>query len=132
MIVAEFLFIASVVGLLTETWLGFLGTFIGLYAFYRFTRLSAVLSLALSLYWGLLGYHLGASTGEFGVGPLLALLGFAIAAWVHRDGFLGGVPAASLSEPGAAAEDTEPIHANRLFPGEPDGEIIDAEYRVVS
>ena len=57
--VAEFLFIACVVGVLTETWLGFLGTFFGLYALYRFTRLSAVLSLALSLYWGLLGYHPG-------------------------------------------------------------------------
>ena len=92
MIVAEFLFIAFVVGILTETWLAFLGTFFGLYALYRFIRLSAVLSLALSLYWGLLGYHLGASSGEIGVGPVLAVLGFAIGAWVHREGFLGGAP----------------------------------------
>ncbi len=132
MIVAEFLFIASVVGFLMETWLGFIGTFFGLYAFYRFTRLSAVLSLALSLYWGLLGYHLGASAGEFGVGPLLAVLGFAIGAWVHRAGFLGGVPAAQASEPDPVVEETESVHAERLFPGESVGEIIDAEYRVVS
>jgi hypothetical protein len=38
-IVAEFLFIAFVVGILTETWLGFLGTFFGLYALYRFPTL---------------------------------------------------------------------------------------------
>jgi hypothetical protein len=136
-IVAEFLFIAFVVGILTETWLGFVGTFFGLYALYRFTRLSAVLSLALSLYWGLLGYHLGASTGEIGVGPLLAALGFAIGAWVHRDGFLGGVAAATPVQP-APVEDAAPAHQRvsahtaRRFPGESDGEIIDAEYRVVS
>jgi hypothetical protein len=35
-----------VVGLVTKAWLGFLGTFIVLYALYRFTRLSAVLALA--------------------------------------------------------------------------------------
>jgi len=136
-IVAEFLFIACVVGILTETWLAFLGTFFGLYALYRFTRLSAVLSLALSLYWGLLGYHLGASSGELAVGPLLAALGFALGAWVHRDGFFGGVPTALPSEPGPLAEDAAvyqrvSAHSHRPFPAESDGEIIDAEYRVVS
>jgi hypothetical protein len=136
-IVAEFLFIAFVVGILTETWLGFLGTFVGLYALYRFTRLAAVLSLALSLYWGLLGYHLGASTGEIGVGPLLAALGFAIGAWVHRDGFRGAVPTDLASEPGPFTDDVAvhqrvSAHPDRPFPGEPGGEIIDADYRVVS
>jgi hypothetical protein len=135
--VAEFLFIASVVGVLTKTWLGFLGTFVGFYALYRFTRLSAVLSLALSLYWGLLGYHLGVSTDEVGVAPLLAGLAFAIGAWVHRDGFLGAVPAAPPSQPGPLATDAS-VHQrvsadpDRPFPGEPTGEIIDADYRVVS
>jgi len=136
-IVAEFLFIAFVVGILAETWLGFLGTFLGLFALYRFTRLSVLLSLALSLYWGLLGYHLGAATGEFGVGPLLAALGFALGAWVHRDGFPGGAsagrpldampPADSTSAPQPVAPATA-----AAFRREPEGEIIDAEYRVVS
>jgi len=135
--VAEFLFIACVVGVLTETWLGFLGTFFGLYALYRFTRLSAVLSLALSLYWGLLGYHLGVSTGEVGVAPLLAGLAFAIGAWVHRDGFLGAVPAAPPSQPGHLSDDVAvhqsvSAYPDRPFSGEPGGEIIDADYRVVS
>jgi hypothetical protein len=49
MVVAEFLLIGFVVGIVTGTWLGFLATFLGLYALYRFTRLSALLALALSL-----------------------------------------------------------------------------------
>lgn len=136
-IVAEFLFIAFVVGIVTETWLGFLGTFLGLFALYRFTRLSVLLSVALSLYWGLLGYHLGAATGEFGVAPLLAALGIAVGAWVHRDGFIGGAsvgrpldampPADSVSAPQQVAPATA-----AAFSREPEGEIIDAEYRVVS
>ena len=82
MVVAEFLFIAFVVGMVTKAWMGFLGTFVVLYALYRFTRLSAVLALALSLYWGLLGYHLGAATGEFGAAPFLAVVAFLVAIWV--------------------------------------------------
>lgn len=136
-IVAEFLFIAFVVAILTETWLGFLGTFLGLFALYRFTRLSVLLSLALSLYWGLLGYHLGAATGEFGVGPLLAALGFAIGAWVHRDGFLGGASAGrplGTTPPEDSANAPQPAApaTAAAFSREPEGEIIDAEYRVVS
>ena len=96
-----------------------------------------MLSLALSLYWGLLGYHLGVSTGELGFGPLLAGLGFAIGAWVHRDGFLGAVLEALPSELGPLADDVAvhqrvSAHPDRPFPGEPRGEIIDADYRVVS
>jgi hypothetical protein len=67
MVVAEFLFIAFVVGMVTKAWMGFLGTFIVLYALYRFTRLSAVLALTLSLYWGFRGRlprgHLGTHRG---------------------------------------------------------------------
>lgn len=63
---------------MTKTGLGFLGTFVGLYTLYRFTRLSALLSFALSLYWGLLGYHLGAVLGGLGVGLLLAVVSFAV------------------------------------------------------
>lgn len=137
MIVAEFLFIAFVVGILTETWLGFLGTFLGLFALYRFTRLSVLLSLALSLYWGLLGYHLGAATGELGVGSLLAALGFAVGAWAHRDGFRGGASAGRPRDampPAGLASAPQPIAPSTAaaFSREPEGEIIDAEYRVVS
>jgi hypothetical protein len=49
MVFSEFLFIAFIVGMITKAWMGFLGTFIVLYALYRFTRLSAVLALILSL-----------------------------------------------------------------------------------
>ena len=87
MVVAELLFIAFVVGMVTKAWLGVFGTFIVLYALYRFTRLSAVLALTLSLYWGFLGYHLGAATGEFGVAPFLAVVAFLVAIWVHIEGF---------------------------------------------
>ena len=137
MVVAEFLFIGFVVGIVTKTWLGFLGTFFGLYALYRFTRLSAVLSLAVSLYWGLLGYHLGAATGQLGVGALLAVVGFAVALGVHRAGFLAILSQPQPIDPGsfsadAAAEHRMSPYAARSFHGAPQGKIIDAEYRVVS
>lgn len=135
MIVAEFLFIAFLVGILTETWLGFLGTFFGLYALYRFTRFSAVLSIALSLYWGLLGYHLGTSTDELGVGLLLAALGFGAGVWVHRGGFRASAAAGRSDEPAFpdAAAVHQPASAGPVssYPATSDGEIIDAEYRVV-
>lgn len=137
MVVVEFLFIAFVVGVLTGTWLGFLGTFFGLYALYRFTPLSAVLSLVLSLYWGFLGYHAGAATGELGAGPVLAVLGFAVGAWVHRRGYLGGLASADPRKLGSregasSVHPAAPAQSERLFPGVPDGEILDAQYRVVS
>src|SRR5690606_28512087 len=84
MVVAEFLFIAFVVGIMTKTWLGFLGAFLGLYALHRFTRLSALLSFVLSLYWGLLGFHLGASVGGGVAGAVLAVTVFVVALGVHR------------------------------------------------
>jgi hypothetical protein len=121
----------------TKTWLGFVGTFFGLYALYRFTRLSAVLSLALSLYWGLLGYHLGAAMGGFGVGPLLAVVGFAVALGVHRAGFLAIVSQPRPIDPGSFSADVAAEHrmspcATRSFHGAPHCKIIDAEYRVGS
>ena len=137
MVVAEFLFIGFVVGIVTKTWLGFLGTFFGLYALYRFTRFSAVLSLALSLYWGLLGYHLGAATGQLGVGALLAIVGFAVALGVHRAGFLAITPQPQPIDPDSfpadvAAEYRMSPDAARSFHGAPQGKVIDVEYRVVS
>jgi hypothetical protein len=79
----------------------------------------------------------GVSTGELGFGPLMAALGFAIGAWVHRDGFLGAVPAVPPSQAGHLADDVAvhqsvSAHPDRPFSGEPGGEIIDADYRVVS
>ena len=137
MIVAEFLFVAFVVGVLTGTWAGFLGTFLGLYVLYRFTRLSAVLALALSGYWGLLGYHLGVSTGQFAFGPVLAVVGFVAGAWVHRGGFAAGASVAEHVEPPAgephmAVEFDPPAEGSRRWAGDAEGEIVDAEYRVVS
>jgi len=110
MVVADFLLIAFVVGIVTKTWLGFLGTFFGLYALYRFTRLSAVLSLALSLYWGLLGYHLGAATGQLGVGPLLAVVVFAVAAGVRRAGFLALASQPQSIDPDSLSDDFAAEH----------------------
>lgn len=136
MVVAEFFLVAFVVGIMTKTWLGFLGTFVGLFALYRFTRLSALLVLALSLYWGLLGFHLGAALGGVAAGAMLAIAGFVVGLGVHR----GGVFAAPLqqrpvdrdpSADGAEEPRMSPYPARPLH-GTPHGEVIDAEYRVVS
>lgn len=137
MVVAEFLFIGFVVGIVTKTWLGFIGTVFGLYALYRFTRLSSILSLALSLYWGLLGYHVGVATGQPGVGPLLAVVGFVVALGVHRAGFLSIISRPRPIDSGSfsvdvAEEDRMSPYAARPFHGAPQRKIIDAEYRVVS
>ena len=137
MVVVEFLLIAFVVGVLMETWLGFLGTFLGLYALYRFTRLSALLAFALSAYWGLLGYHLGAATGELGVGPLFAVVGFVAGVGAHRGGFAQLLVRQTASYGPAA----EPITHWDGQPGSPASpathtddaaKVIDVEFRVVS
>lgn len=136
MVLAEFLLIAFVVGVVTKTWLGFVGTLAALLALYRFTRLAPLLSFALSLYWGLLGYHLGAATGQFLAAPVLAAVAFVIALGVHRDGL--SAPAmhrrAVASTPPAEQDAPDPRHSDARRPRSrvPQGEIIDAEYRVVS
>lgn len=138
MVFAEFALIAFAVGIATESWLGFLGTFFGLAAVYRLTPLAVLLSLALSLYWGLLGYWLGASTGEPGVGPLLAVVGFLGGAHVHRSGF--AAPRAflrhirrwgSLAADRAVGSREAPTRARRWAHPE-DAAVIDVEYRVPS
>jgi hypothetical protein len=136
MVVAEFLFIAFVVGILTKAWLGFLGTFLGLYAIYRFTRLSALLSFVLSLYWGLLGFHLGAALGGVGAGALLAVVGFVVGLGVHRVGVPAGSPQRAPVSRGSSGDlQAEPVvspYAPRSVHGMPPADVIDAEYRVIS
>jgi len=138
MVVAEFLFTAFVVGMVTEAWLGFFGTFIVLYALFRFTRLSAVLALALSLYWGFIGYHLGAVTGEFGVASLLAVVGFFVAIWVHIEGFYRPsaraqrAPDSQPVEPPGCAQPGDPRGAAGAASMSASSDVIDVEYRVVS
>lgn len=136
MVVAEFFLIAFVVGIVTETWLGFLGTFLGLYSLYRFTRLSALLSFALSLYWGLLGFHLGSALGGIGVGVLLAVAGFVVGLGVHRGGAFAATsqprPIDRPSSADVAAEPRMSPYPARTVHGISQGEIIDADYRVVS
>ena len=136
MILAEFLFIALGVGIFTESWMGFFGTFFGLLALYRFTRLSASLALALSLYWGLLGYHLGAWSGEIVLSPLLAVVALAIGVRVHLNGFLAVFSGIRTTDPApleaAAACQQDSIRSAQALPDDSDCEIIDAEYRVVS
>ncbi len=137
MVVAEFLFIAFVVGIMTKTWAASVATFFVLYALYRHTRLSAVLSLALSLYWGLLGFHLGAAVGGFAAAPLFAVVAFAVGLGVHHAGLLSLAARPRPIEPDsfpddlARAEQSSP-YAARSLRGMPQGEIIDAEYRVLS
>ena len=138
MVVVEFLLIAFVVGVLTETWLGFLGTFFGLYALYRFTRLSAVLAFALSAYWGLLGYHLGAATGELGVGPLLAVVGFVAGVGAPRGGFAQLLARRTAPYGPSAAEPITHSDGQAGSPASPAthtddaAKVIDVEFRVVS
>jgi hypothetical protein len=138
MVVAEFLFIAFVVGMVAKAWIGFLGTFIVLYALYRFTRLSAVLALALSLYWGFLGYHLGTATGEFGAAPFLAVVAFLAAIWVHIEGFYRPsaktqpVADSPFVEPPDLAQPRDPRPAAGAASASASSEVIDVEYRVVS
>jgi hypothetical protein len=116
----------------------FLGTFIVLYALYRFTRLAAVLALTLSLYWGFLGYHLGAATGEFGAGPFLAVVAFLVAIWVHIEGFhrpsarRQPPPDSAFVKPSEPAQPRDPRAPAGAASAAASSEVIDVEYRVVS
>lgn len=137
MVVAEFLFIAFIVGIMTKTLLGFLATFFGLYSIYRFTRLSALLSFVLSCYWGLLAFGLGTAIGGPGAGLLLGVAGFAVGLGVHRTSSSAVAPELPYVDPGyfatsTAAESQMSSDSSGRFPGPPQGKIIDAEYRVVS
>ncbi|RIL03537.1 MAG: hypothetical protein DCC71_14915 [Proteobacteria bacterium] len=137
MVVAEFLLIAFVVGIVTKTWIGFVGTFAGLYMLYRFTRLAAVLALVLSLYWGLLGYHLGVATGGLPAGVLLGAAGFVVGLGIHRSGYLvGGLASRPVStghpSHDESTEQCAPIEQPRAVDDAPRGPIIDVEYRIVS
>lgn len=100
MVLAEFGLVAFVVGIATQSWVACLGTFVGLLAAYRRTILAVPLSLFLCAYWGLVGYSLGASTGEAGVGPVAAALGVLASARVHRAGL--AALQASFVRPGSA------------------------------
>jgi hypothetical protein len=91
----------------------------------------------LSLSWGLLGYHLGSAIGGFGVGPLLAVVGFAVALGVHRAGFFAITRQPQPIDPDSFSADVAAEHrvspdAARSFHGAPQGKVIDVEYRVVS
>lgn len=137
MVVAEFLLIAFVVGIVTKTWIGFVGTFASLYVLYRFTRLAAVLALVLSLYWGLLGYHLGVATGGLPVGVLLGAAGFVVGLGIHRGGYLAGGLASRPVSAGQPLQEASPeqratSEASRAVDDAARGPIIDVEYRVVS
>jgi hypothetical protein len=136
MVVAELLTSAFVVGVVRKAWLAFVGTLLGLYAIYRFTRLSALLSFVLSLYWGLLGFHLGAALGGVGAGALLAVVGFVVGLGVHRAGVPAGSPLRAAGVRGPSGDiETEPLmspYAPRSVHGMPPADVIDAEYRVIS
>ena len=136
MVFAEFFLIAFAVGTATQSWLGLLGTFFGLAAVYRLTPLAALLALALSLYWGLLGYWLGAATGEPGVGPLLAVVGFLAGAKIHRSGFAAATKflhrirhSASLAFGRSAGSREAPALARR-WAAQANADVIDVEYRI--
>jgi hypothetical protein len=137
MVVAEFFLIAFVVGIMTKTWAASVATFFVLYALYRYTRLSAVLSLVLSLYWGLLGFHLGVAVGGIAIAPLFAVGAFVLGLGVHRAGLHEIMARPRTSEPDPVADEPADVqqssqYAPRPLRGMPPGEIIDAEYRVIS
>lgn len=137
MVVAEFFLIAFVVGITTKTWAASVATFLVLDALYRYTRISAVLSLVLSLYWGLLGFHLGAAVGGIAVAPLFAVGAFVLGLGVHHAGLQGIMARPQTDESDSFPDDPADVrqsspYASRPLRGMPPGEIIDAEYRVIS
>ncbi|HVP28827.1 MAG TPA: hypothetical protein VMW35_06655 [Myxococcota bacterium] len=95
-----------------------------------------VLLLVLSLNWGILGDDLGAETVWLLAAPVLAGVAFVIALGIHRDGLLA--PAAhrrAVTSPLPVNQDADnraDLDARRPRSRTPQGEIIDAEYRVVS
>lgn len=75
--------------------------------------------------------------GGIGVGPLLAVVGFAVALGVHRAGFLAITLQPQPIDPDSfpadvAAEYRMSPDTARSFHGAPQGKVIDVECRVVS
>jgi len=130
MVTVEIMLVAFVTGVIAKSaWIA-LAVFLVAYGAYKHTRFSAVVGAALVLYWTAVGFQIGRVTG----GPVGALAGVAVAgllaARVHRDAF-----PRRYARRVASTRAGPPPPETSAFP-EPrpprDGEIIDAEYRVVS
>ena len=130
MVAVEIILVAFVTGIIAESaWIA-LAVFAVLYGAYKHTRLSAVVGAALILYWTAVGFQIGRMAG----GPVGALIAATIAAFVaarvHREAFsrrglrIGATP--PIASPTAETSSNSAPRPRR------DGEIIDAEYRVVS
>ena len=130
MVAVEIILVAFVTGIIAESaWIA-LAVFAVLYGAYKHTRLSAVVGAALILYWTAVGFQIGRMAG----GPVGALIGATIggllAAHVHRDAFSRRDARTEASTPAVS-----PLSESQSIPERRerrDGEIIDAEYRVVS
>jgi len=129
MVAVEIILVAFVTGIIAKSaWIA-LAVFAILYGAYKHTRLSAVVGAALILYWTAVGFQIRRMAG----GPVGALIGATIAgllaAHVHRGAFSQRDPRRGASRPAdpPLSETSSPEPRPR-----PDGEIIDAEYRVVS
>lgn len=130
MVTVEIILVAFVTGIIAKSaWIA-LAVFVVLYGTYKHTRLSAIVGAALILYWTAVGFQIGRMAG----GPVGALIGATIAgllsAHVHRDAFSRrGARRGASTLAGPPASETSSIPEPRP---RRDGEIIDAEYRVVS
>jgi hypothetical protein len=81
----EVVVIAALVGLATQSWIGFLVTLFGLFALLRVPYLGGAVAVVLSVMWGVFGWHVGAWFHS-GIGPqvALAIVGFLIGFGAHR------------------------------------------------
>lgn len=130
MIVAEFVLVAFVAGILAKSvWVAIV-TFALLYSVYRYSRLSVLLAALLIAYWAAVGFQVGRSVR----GPVGALAGAVVAglvaARVHRDAFTrlrGRGESTRTSAPQPAAFSASPVPQIHR-----EGDVIDVEYRVVS
>lgn len=81
----EVIFIAAVLGLALHSWIAFIGVALGLLAALRVPYLGGVLSVVLSLTWGVAGWHI-ASNFHAGIvlQVIVAVLAFLMAFGAHR------------------------------------------------
>ncbi len=130
MIVAEFILVAFVAGILAKSgWIA-IATFALLYSVYRYSRLSVLLAALLIAYWAAVGFQVGRGVS----GPVGALAGAVVAglvsARVHRDAFTrlrGRGEIRQTPAPQPVAFSASPVPKTHR-----EGDVIDVEYRVVS
>lgn len=75
--------ISIILGLVTQSWWWWAGTFFGLIFALQIKPIAFILIIALSSVWGVIGYCIGSVIGSQGAMEVISLTGFIVGIGVH-------------------------------------------------